>query len=547
MKRTVALALAGTMAISLFAGGCGNSEGQSGANGAQDTQSNAQASSEDAQTDADAGTGNTDAGDASQDGAEVLEDEANIVMAYYSPRAISTDDLARVEEAINAITLPAINTTVTLLSLEQGNWDQQINLMISGNEQLDLLPTFFYGSTALASLKSQNQLMPLNDLLDEYGQGIQEVMPEGYFETTTQDGQVYAVPIVAAKGGGTFCNMRKDVLEELGLLEDAQNADSMEDLEAIFEAVKANTDLTPVVPASTSGVLNFTNVFVTGDFSEAVTYEDLLGGYVGILSDDPDTIINLYDTQAYKDSCEMLSRWYDAGYIYSDAATNDQQPEEYIKAGTAFCYFNGTELSSLSTIDQLCQQEMVKVQIATTPLTTWNIGTITWTIPVTSKEPEAAMKFLDLMYTNEDIVNLLNYGVENEDYIVGDDGRFSYPEGKDMNSVGYYNGYTWLFGNQFLAGVRDSEDADIREKGKAGDEAAGLSQNFGFSADSTGMDTQIAGMTSAKNEFVRQLNCGIGDTESNLSALHDKMQAAGVEDVISLLQQQLDDWKAGQN
>ena len=89
------------------------------------------------------------------------------------------------------------------------------------------------------------------------------------------------------------------------------------------------------------------------------------------------------------------------------------------------------------------------------------------TIPVTAKEPEAAMKFLNMMYTDERIVNLLNYGIENEDYIVDEDGRFSYPEGKDMNSVGYYNGYTWLFGNQFLAGVRDNEDADIREKGKA--------------------------------------------------------------------------------
>ena len=115
-----------------------------------------------------------------------------------------------------------------------------------------------------------------------------------------------------------------------------------------------------------------------------------------------------------------------------------------------------------------------------------------------------------------------------------------------MNSVGYYNGYTWLFGNQFLAGVRDNEDADIREKGKTGDSQAGLSPNFGFSANSSGMDTQIAGMTSAKNEFVRLLNCGIGDAESNLEELHKKMQAAGVEDAVANLQKQLDDWKDSQ-
>ena len=133
------------------------------------------------------------------------------------------------------------------------------------------------------------------------------------------------------------------------------------------------------------------------------------------------------------------------------------------------------------------------MEIARTPLTTWNVGTITWTIPVTAREREAAMKFLNMMYTDERIVNLLNYGVENEDYVVGEDGRFSFPEGKDMNSVGYYNGYTCVFGNQFLAGVRDTEALDIREKGQQYDAEATLSANFGFSANSTGMDTQIAG------------------------------------------------------
>lgn len=532
MKRTVAFAAACTMVVSALAGGCGNSESSPKGNTDSKNQENTEAAA---------------VMDTENSGGEALGDEANIVLACYAPRAMSTDDIDRVEAAINAITLPEINTSVTIISLEQGNWDQQINLMISGGEQLDLLPTFFYGSTAISSLKAQNQLNELDGLLDEYGQGIKDVMPEGYFETTTQNGSILAVPVVAAKAGGTFCFMRKDILEELDLLDEAQNADSVQDLENIFAKVKEKTELVPIAPSSTSGVWGFTNAFATGDFSEAVTYEDLLGGYIGIMSDNPDKIVNLYETDAYKETCSLLQKWYEAGYIYKDAATDDRMSEEYIKSDVAFCYFNGTELTALSTVNQLCEQEMVPVQIATTPLTTWNIGTITWTIPVTAKEPEAAMKFLNMMYTDERIVNLLNYGIENEDYIVDEDGRFSYPEGKDMNSVGYYNGYTWLFGNQFLAGVRDNEDADIREKGKSGDAKAGLSPNFGFSSDSTGLDTEIAGMTSAKNEFVRLLNCGIGNAQDNLAALNDKMKAAGVDNVIAQLQQQLDDWKNGQN
>ncbi len=178
----------------------------------------------------------------------------------------------------------------------------------------------------------------LDDLLEEYGQGILDVMPEGYFNATTQDGSIYAVPAIKTNAMASFCIMRKDVLEELDLLDDAQSADSMQDLEAIFQTVLNETDLTPIVPASTSGVWNFTNVFTTGDFADAVTYEDLLGGYIGILSDNPTEIVNLYDTEAYQESSRMLQRWYDAGYIYADAATEDQQPEIY-QGGDSICLF----------------------------------------------------------------------------------------------------------------------------------------------------------------------------------------------------------------
>ena len=111
-------------------------------------------------------------------------DEATIVVAFYAPRAISSEDVGRVANEINKTTVPAIQTSVKLIPLEQGNWDQQINLMITGNEQLDLLPTFFYGSTALTALLSQKQLTPLNDIIEEYGQDILANLPEGYINAT---------------------------------------------------------------------------------------------------------------------------------------------------------------------------------------------------------------------------------------------------------------------------------------------------------------------------------------------------------------------------
>ncbi len=85
---------------------------------------------------------------------------------------LSSDATQRVQDAINELTVEKINTEVTLLPIAIGSWSQQINLMIAGGDALDLLPTFYYGSGTFDAMRSSNQLMPLNDLLEEYGQDI---------------------------------------------------------------------------------------------------------------------------------------------------------------------------------------------------------------------------------------------------------------------------------------------------------------------------------------------------------------------------------------
>ena len=119
--------------------------------------------------------------------------------------------------------------------------------MISGGDQLDLVPTFFFGSGTFDFMRSSNQLMPLNDLLEEYGQDILKEIPSEYFETTTYDGDIFAVPADKDQVSTIWYAMRTDVLEELGLIEKARQISSMQDIEEILESVKENTELAPHV------------------------------------------------------------------------------------------------------------------------------------------------------------------------------------------------------------------------------------------------------------------------------------------------------------
>ncbi len=190
-----------------------------------------------------------------------------------------------------------------------------------------------------------------------------------------------------------------------------------------------------------------------------------------------------------------------------------------------------------------CGYEMSVVKLGESPIKTSAVNMITWVIPSTSQEPEAAMRFMNMMYTDDRIINLLNWGEEGIDYVVQEDGTFNYPEGMDAANHKYHMEITWLFGNQYACGVWN-DDPDLRKKALEINKNASFSDNFGFIADSTGLDTQIAGMNSAVNEYVAGLICGVTDPETTIPDMISKMKAAGSDELVAAVQEQLNAWGA---
>ena len=82
------------------------------------------------------------------------DDMEDIIVVYPSMGPIPSG-LQAVEDEINKITEEEINTHVTLNMIEVGNYDQQMNLMISSGETVDLMITMPGGTTAFSAMASQ--------------------------------------------------------------------------------------------------------------------------------------------------------------------------------------------------------------------------------------------------------------------------------------------------------------------------------------------------------------------------------------------------------
>ena len=522
------------MAASLAAG-CGNSESGGGAS-----------------NDASAAGGDTAAaGDAADEGGKVLEDMADINMLYLSMGPIP-QGLQAVEDAINEITEAEINTHVNIEMIETGNYEQQVNLKTSSNEKVDLMVTMPAGSASFQNMAAQGQLMDITDLLPEYGQGILDTVGD-LIGGTTIGGKVYGVTTYRSLVTSVYIVMRTDVLEDLGLLEDAQNIQSLADYDKILEAVSTSekwSTLSGIVPSDAAGTCLGLGGFylATDSFADATCY-DQLGDLNKIISINPDgsdpTVVNNFATEEYRAIYDQMHEWYEKGYVYKDSTTNQEQAEQLVKSNVAFSYFSQSEIGIESSKEQACGMPMTCVLVKTPPISTSNCTKFVWAVPSSATEPEAAVKMLNLMYTDERIANLLAWGIEDVNYVMGDDGMATFVEGEDANNAAYHT-VDFLYGNQFLVHPWEGQGADLRERAKAEMDSVEYSAYFGFSADTTSVSTQLSAISNVLGEYQAGIDSGISEPEVYEDFLA-KLDAAGIQDVIDLYQTQLDEWLAAGN
>ncbi|WJH30150.1 extracellular solute-binding protein [Paenibacillus sp. CC-CFT742] len=82
-------------------------------------------------------------------------------------------DVALVEAEINKKMEPKIGATLKINAIDWGQWDNKLNLMISSGEKSDIIFTAAWQNYTVNVAKGA--FLPLNDLLDQYGQDIKKI------------------------------------------------------------------------------------------------------------------------------------------------------------------------------------------------------------------------------------------------------------------------------------------------------------------------------------------------------------------------------------
>ena len=139
---------------------------------------------------------------------------------------------------------------------------------------------------------------------------------------------------------------------------------------------------------------------------------DNLTDNYGVLKNDGSTeVINFFETDEFKKLCEYTYDWYEKGYVLQDAATTQEAPNTFIQSGRTAGYFVTGEEGQAERFTTATGVPVEAVKLSTPYLTTGAVNGIGFGVSSTSEHPEAAMKFINELYTNADIINLLDWGV----------------------------------------------------------------------------------------------------------------------------------------
>ncbi len=528
IKAILALVLVAILLVTLFAA-CAESE-----------------SVQDNNTPSDAGSDTQDKAPAGNDSEEEEEEDGQAqgelvtIRFLYDDSRSCADYADRIEARINELVEPLIGVHVDIDYVSSGDFKTKTIVTLAGGEVYDLMSV--NPRLPLENLYSATVLMDITDLFREYAPDAYEIV-EQYLPACSYDGSLYCIPAMRSYLTNNYIGMRKDILDELGLTEQAQNISSWSEYEQILAAVKENYTDQGTGLYAVSQAVNYCISYPYAVMGESGRFEDYLvntvqDSYGMACADQDGNVFSRMSSAGYVAECKQVASWMDKGYLFPDAPFSEDSGYDLIKQGVSFsmCFRGeyGTEVAFRDKTGYECVVVKVYDGMITTDVpSAWSLG-----IPITSEEPEAACRFVNLMYTNSELMNLFVRGEEGVDYEVVD-GQVRYLSDQ------VYKNYDWGVGNQLILTPLEGNGADFYDRVAEVNASAPVSPFLGFVIDASKMDYLISQISSVRDEYRQLLECG-GYTQEAYEACLTKLEHAGIDDYVQQIQDQLDAWRAQQ-
>ena len=447
----------------------------------------------------------------------------------------------RVEEALNEMLEKDIGVHVTFEPVDLMESQNKATLMVSAGEQLDICLTAF---APVGSLVESGLIIPLDEILDTYGQDILE-HTDNLIGGCRYDGQTYGVPTGNVNYVMYAYCMKKRFAEKYDCLPSDDKIYTLDELEEIFAKIKEGEGdecILHIPWTNTYEPLNY-GMCEYDNFGSDTSW-----GVLMLNRDFQDTtIFNLYETEEYAEYCARMYDWAQKGYISPDAATVTDLGEVLFREKTTGWFDHGAPYTDMLELSYWGEDVVQYKTIA--PFVKGGVTDIMWNITSSCENPEKAVETLNYLYKNKEAAWLLQYGFEGEEYEIvekdGDNVLVKYLA-DDPSSLPYASNYG-IWGDRLEWPVFVPQAIDTNQRKKETQDMIPddrKSPAMGYSFKSESVSSEIAAVQTVIAQYAPSLNAGAVNPEDTLPEFIDALKAAGIDTVIAENQRQFDEFLA---
>lgn len=510
-SKLISALLTAAMVGTLLAG-CGSSSGTTAPESASDK-----------------GNASTEAASSGETGLDTSE-EVELVMYVVSNEPAKQQELT---DNMNKIFKEKLNCTLKINYIGWAEYPNKYPLLFSSGEAFDMA----YAATWLnfSALAQKGAFMNLDELWPTYAPDNFAMQSETAKQQATIDGHYYCVPTLLATYAAYGPMWRTDLVE--GTDWDGK-MESFEDMERYMDLIKANhPEIEPYDVNSAGSEMDDLFMYNNGMYAIKGSTNDFL--FIDPTEENP-KLFTYYEYEKTPEFLEMMNRWNEKGF-FSKSALSDTDTEK-TKNGKAALKIHNVDTFTGLVIDKpeysFDYANLVK-----------DVSNLSFTqdamvISNTSKHPERALALWNLITTDREAFDAFFYGIKDVSYELNDKG-----EVKTLDPDNYAASAMWAARTTELNRDGIGTPERTNELKKEWDayikDGVGSQKYRSFVLDTSLIETEYAACQNVHQQYWWPLELGYTDPVSGLKEYQEKMEAAGIEKVREVLQQQLDAYVAG--
>ena len=440
-------------------------------------------------------------------------------------------DLNLVEERINEKTIPEIGCRIQIKNCRISQHSNLVQSAALGKIQVDIVGTAM--GTSLSELAADGTIFPLDEWLAPYEDTLKKKIKDT-LPATSIDDHIYAVSAVLYPGYAMGIGYNQHLAEECGL--SFPETIQLETLTEIGRKMKQKRPDLYLAAFGSDGMSAFDSFYDVESFGGHFAY----GGILYPLENSD--IINIYETEEYRAYCHTMRQWTKEGLMPPDSLTSGVHASSLFNQEKILLQWSSvspdTELLILKK--QLPFEEKL---IAITPsrASTPEVQEYAWGICATCRHPEKAMAFLDLLYRDAELANLITYGIEGIHYEKTGAETIRPLKGPD-GLIGYETYFSHFGDPALLYHYGDGNEPSVQDV-LSFSARAEKDPSFGYTFQTKGLEARITAIEEVTERYRTVLEAGMAsDVDQTLKEFHEALKEAGMDLVIEENRRQFARW-----